>query len=235
MFAAPQSYLFCEWMDFAFGGGDMFVMSFRHSRKRVIVTIAVAVAVVTAIAVLACARNAPPQATSAGRKYSIAAGSNDERVAFFRQFGWNVKAEPLDEGDVAIPGKFNDVYLEYNNIQQEQGLDLKPYAGKTVHQWIYAITNYPQQEMMRGTLLVSGGKVIGGDLSTPALDGFMTGFDGQHEGSSGACEAPFKMARNSMNALTGVSLSGVTGKASSAEEASKPAPSNIPANAWPTD
>ncbi len=212
----------------------MFVFSFKHNRRKTVAVLAVLLVAVTVVLVLVGLHGAPPQAVSSGRKYSLSASTNEERVAFFKQFGWSVNAEPIDSGDVAVPEKFNDVYLSYNNIQKEQGLNLLPYAGKTVQQWIYAVTNYPQQESMRGTILVSGGRVIGGDLSTPQLDGFMTGFDGKAPDESDGCIGEAAPGRDSTGTLTSVA-SASAARASSVVEAKKPASSAVPANAWPTD
>lgn len=213
----------------------MFVLSFRTDRRKTIAVLAAALVVVTAVMVLTRLHQSAPTAECAGKKYSLAASTNAERIAFFKQFGWEVKAEPLSTQDVTIPQKFDEVYVNYNNIQQEQGLDLTPYAGKTCKQWIYEVTNYPQQESMRGTILVLNGQVIGGDLSTPALDGFMTGFDGQVESEDFSQGQP-TLSRGLNGVLT---LDSGTKKSSantsSVEEAKKPVSSQIPANAWPTD
>lgn len=216
----------------------MFVVSFKHSRKKLAVTLAVAAAAVVGIWAAVSVHASPPQAEDAGKKYSLSASTNEQRVAFFKQFGWDVVPDPVDTGEVTLPETFNEVYLMYNNIQKEQGLDLQPYAGHTVQQWIYRVTNYPQHETMRGTILVCSGNVIGGDLSTPELNGFMTGFDGQKTSESG-CTAPVLPERGSTGELTGVgsppSGAGSLPSASSAEEARKPASSAVPTNAWPTD
>lgn len=209
----------------------MFVLSVKHSRKRTIVILAVLLVAVTAAIFISGMRGRVPQAECAGKKYSLSAGTNDERVAFFKQFGWKVDAEPVSEGDVTIPAKFDDVYVVYNNIQKEQGLDLEPYAGKTCRQWVYTVTNYHQQKAMRGTLLVYSGRVIGGDLSTPELNGFMTGFDGTKEEQNFSVNQP-ALARTNVGGLTNASSAP---QASSAVEVKKPASSAVPANAWPTD
>ncbi len=214
----------------------MFVFSFKHNRRKTIGVLAVLLVAVTAVLVVVGLHSAPPQAVNAGRKYSLSASTNEERMAFFKQFGWNVNAEPVDAGDVTIPEKFNDVYFSYNNIQKEQGLDLLPYAGKTVQQWTYAVTNYPQQESMRGTILVDNGKVIGGDLCTPQLNGFMTGFDGdtdQNKNSDG-CIGEVLPERDNTGALTSASSASAS-RTSSVVEASRPTSSAVPANAWPID
>ena len=209
----------------------MFVLSFKTGKRKMIAVLVAVLVVVTAAVVAVKLAHSAPAAESGGKKYSLAAASNEERVAFFKQFGWEVKPEPIVEAEVAIPQKFDDVYVKYNNIQQEQGLDLTPYAGKTCKQWVYEITNYPEQETMRGTILVYGGKVVGGDLCTPALDGFMTGFSGQISGNDYGANEP-AIARGKDGALTpGASEA----PASSAEEAKSEASSEIPAAAWPTD
>jgi hypothetical protein len=210
----------------------MFVLSIKHNRKKTIAIVAVLLAAVTVSVVAAALHNSPPQAVCSGKKYSLAASTNEERVAFFKQFGWTVNSEPIDSGEVTIPEKFDDVYIAYNNIQKEQGLDLLPYAGKTVQQWIYSVTNYPQQESMLATILVYNGRVIGGDLSTPQLDGFMTGFDGQIDDGSNGCVGEVTPGRDNTGTLTGTTSSQPT---SSVEEANPSVSSNIPANAWPTD
>lgn len=229
----------------------MFVLSVKPNRKKTIAILGVLLVAVTAVIVLVSLHSSGAKAESAGKKYSLSAGTNEERMAFFKQFGWEAKAEPISTGDIAIPENFSDVYTAYNNIQKEQGLDLLPYAGKTCTQWIYQITNYPQQEYMRGTILVYDGKVIGGDLSTPQLDGFMTGFDGQVESNDYTVDQP-TLARGPLGELVDNNAAAASSKAaaskapasskaaapkgaSSAEEAKKPASSAIPANAWPTD
>lgn len=209
----------------------MFVLSVKHSRKKTIVILAALLLAAAAVVAFFGFRSMENQAQCAGKTYSLKASTNEERVAFFKQFGWTVKPEPVSVGEVTIPAQFDDVYTAYNNIQKEQGLDLQPYSGKTVKQWIYQVTNYPQQDTMRGTVLVYNGRVVGGDLSTPELSGFMTGFDGQIESQDYEQNQP-TLARGKTGVLTNVPPSSGT---SSVEEAKKPVSSAVPANAWPSD
>lgn len=195
----------------------MFVFSVKAGRKKMFIGLAALLLIVTAAIVLTKLHNSKPIASAAGIKYSLSAATNEERVAFLGQFGWKVTAEPVEIKEVLIPAKFDDVYINYNNIQKEQGLDLAPYAGKTCKQWIYAVTNYPQVPEVRATLLVYGDRVVGGDLSTAALDGFMTGFTGEQESS----DYSMKVLQSSSPA--------------SEAEAKPKSSSAIPANAWPTD
>ena len=157
----------------------MFIFSVKADKRKICVILAAILLVVTAAVVLTKVHNSKPTAECAGVRYTLSAATNEERVAFFGQFGWKVAAEPIEIKDVTIPATFNNVYTNYNNIQKDQGLDLTPYAGKTCKQWVYAVTNYPQNTDVRATILVVDNRVIGGDLSTAALDGFMTGFKGE--------------------------------------------------------
>ena len=112
---------------------------------------------------------------------AAAAGTEEERMIYIRSFGWEV-GDGEDFCEIAIPEEFDDVYKKYNELQIAQGFDLEKYQGKTVEQYTYTITNYPTGE--NGVLchmLVYKGKVIGGDVMSPRLDGFMHGFSAEAE------------------------------------------------------
>ena len=195
----------------------MFVFSVKASKKKFFIVLAVILLVVTSIIVVNKVHNSQPTATSDGKSYVLSAGTNEERVAFLQQFGWKVNPEPIEIKDVAIPQEFSDVYVQYNNVQKEQGLDLEPYAGKTCKQWVYCVTNYPQVTDIRASLLVFDNKVVGGDLSTAELDGFMTGFNGEKPSND-------------------YSLTTMNPNPNAVEDNAKPkVSSEVPANAWPTD
>lgn len=111
---------------------------------------------------------------------NMRAGNAQERAAFFSQFGWEISTDPIEVKEVVIPEEFDETYSEYNEIQKSQGLDLEKYKGKRVKSWSYEIKNYPEYEdsdgVIRGNILVYDGVVIGGDICSVELDGFMTGF-----------------------------------------------------------
>lgn len=117
-------------------------------------------------------------AANTGEK-SLKASTAEERIAFLSQYGWSVDEEPLEVKEIIIPAEFDDVYESYNAIQTEQGFDLTAYCSKRVKKWTYKVTNYPGYEdsdCIRATLLVFDGQVIGGDVCSVELDGFMHGF-----------------------------------------------------------
>lgn len=111
---------------------------------------------------------------------SLKASSNQERENFFRHFGWEIAEEPIEIKETVIPQEFDKTYSDYNVIQKEQGLDLEKYKGKRVKSWSYEILNYPGYEnsdgAIRGNLLTYDGKIIGGDICSVELGGFMHGF-----------------------------------------------------------
>lgn len=208
----------------------MLAVSIRSGKRKIFAVLAALLLIVTLAIVFTKTGGPDSAAGGSDMKYSVDADTSEKRVAFFNQFGWQVKTEPLSEKEVTIPQAFGDVYANYNNVQLEQGLDLQKYAGKSCTQWVYEITNYPEEPSIRGTILVYEGRVIGGDLSTPELDGFMTGFSGKIDSDDYALAGP-ALTRTEDGVLT---MASAAPAASEVEEAN-PASSEIPANAWPTD
>ncbi len=103
--------------------------------------------------------------------------TNEDRIAFLSQFGWETEAEAVEEETVTIPDEFDKVYTGYNEIQKEQGLDLAKYKRKELTRYTYIVTNYPDYEgTVYANLLVYRNKVVGGDICSAESDGFVHGF-----------------------------------------------------------
>jgi hypothetical protein len=108
----------------------------------------------------------------------LLAKTNEQRIEFLKQFGWEVDAEPVEVVEVVIPTEFDDVYEKYNIIQKKQGFDLTGFKGKRMKRWTYTVKNYPdKKDNVRANILVLDGKVAGGDVCSVELNGFMHGFD----------------------------------------------------------
>ena len=106
--------------------------------------------------------------------------TKDDRVEFFAGLGWEVDPESESERDVVIPETFDEIFESYNALQKKAGFDLEDYKGKTVKKYTYQILNYPSAEkddIIKADLLVLDGKVIGGDIYSPRLDGFIIGLE----------------------------------------------------------
>lgn len=106
--------------------------------------------------------------------------TNEDRITFLSQFGWQVITEPFDEQKVTIPKEFDAVFTEYNELQKLQGLDLSKYKRKDVMRYTYIVENYPDYDgRVLANLLIYKNKVIGGDICSAAANGFVTTFEGK--------------------------------------------------------
>ncbi len=158
----------------------MVVVSIKTKFKWILGAIVVLICLAILITAVSLNIRGEQWAVAADLKYRLSAPDADARIAFLAQFGWEVKEEPVEVSEVVIPGEFSEVYEQYNAIQKEHGLDLSKHRGKTCKKWVYEVTNYPQAgESVRATLLIIDGQVIGGDISSVALDGFMESFLGK--------------------------------------------------------
>lgn len=103
--------------------------------------------------------------------------TNDDRVALLSQFGYEVEAEAVDEAEITIPAEFDTVLESYNTLQQKQGLDLQKYRRKTVTRYTYKVTNYAGYDgTVLANVIVYKNKVIGGDVCSADVNGFIHGF-----------------------------------------------------------
>jgi hypothetical protein len=104
--------------------------------------------------------------------------TNEDRIKFLEQFGWRVAERPVEEVEVKIPEKFDKVFTGYNEIQKRQGLDLSKYHGKNVMRYTYEITNYEGESgKVYANVIVYRNKVIGGDVCSANVGGFIHGFE----------------------------------------------------------
>ena len=101
-----------------------------------------------------------------------------DAAAFLSQFGWQVEATPVETRTVTIPAEFDKVFAAYNEMQKEQGLNLLKYKGKEVTRYTFAVTNYAGYEgTVYANVLVYRSKVIGGDVCSADVSGFIHGFE----------------------------------------------------------
>lgn len=154
----------------------MFVVTARLNKKKILICILILAAIAAVVLVL----------TGSGRKAQAASlpkltakvKSNEQRVSYLQGLGWEVSQTPLEEQEVTIPKTFNEIYTSYNELQKAQGFDLTDYAGLRVTRYTYEVRNYPDaSDTVVADLLVYKHKVIGGDVQSTALDGFMQGLE----------------------------------------------------------
>lgn len=137
------------------------------SALRILIGILIAAAVIFA-AVYAVNRLLKPSA--------ITLETKEDMLDFLHSQGWETSEEPISCREAVIPTEWNDVYTKYNELQLAQGFDLSKHRGETVMIYTYAVLNYEgQPDNMVANLVISGGKLIGADVSCTELGGFMQG------------------------------------------------------------
>lgn len=153
----------------------MFVYSVKTKQLKVVALVTFALLTVICLFVLSRDNSEP---TSSNNKNTLKASTNEERMNFISQLGWEVDETSVEVCEVIIPEEFDSVYTDYNEIQKTQGFDLTEYAGKRVKRWTYTVKNYSgyeNTELVHINLLVYDDKIIGGDICSVELNGFMHG------------------------------------------------------------
>ena len=146
----------------------MMIMTAKVDFKKIIlITAGAAVLILAAIFLLGGTEGDPVPAPTV-----LEAGSNDGRIQFLKDLGWDVSTSPTESGQVKIPADSSEVFDRYNLLQKGQGYDLSTYAGKTVMRYVYKINNYPGASApVYATVLVHNDRVIGGDVTDTAPGG----------------------------------------------------------------
>lgn len=157
----------------------MMVMTAKVDLKKIITIIAAVAALILAGILLLEDGGDPSVATSAP------VSSNDGRVQFLKNFGWDVTTSPVESCQVKIPKESSEVFDRYNTLQKGQGYDLSTYAGKNVMRYVYQINNYPGSTApVYATLLVHKNQIIGGDITDTTAGGKIRGFKMPESGTA---------------------------------------------------
>lgn len=149
----------------------MMVMTAKVDMKKVMLGLAAAAGVI--LALILFLDGGDPAAQTVAPSLS----SNDGRVKFLADFGWDVTTSPVESGQVKIPEQSSEVFDRYNALQKSQGYDLSKFAGKKVMRYVYKLNNYPgATEPVYATLLLYKNEIIGGDVTDTAAKGQIRGF-----------------------------------------------------------
>lgn len=149
----------------------MFVLNLKWSRKLAAIVIVLAALLLIAIILAVSAGS-----SGGGQDPNLVVRNNDERVAYLEGLGWAICKDPICEKDVVIPQNFSEIYEKYNELQLAQGFDFSEYKGLEVTIFTYALESYPNfSGNVVADLYVSNSRVIGGDIHSMSLDGFMHG------------------------------------------------------------
>ena len=144
----------------------MVVMTAKLNKKKLAAIVVAVLAVVALLFVILKNGNSNPKAPD---EPGVSVSTNDARVKFLTDFGWEVTSAPVETQSVLIPVDTTEVYDRYNALQISQGYDLTQYAGKNATRYVYQINNYPNAtEPVYATLLVYKDQIIGGDITSTA-------------------------------------------------------------------
>lgn len=147
----------------------MLIMTTKVDKRKLLIALAAVLAAIAGLLLLG-RDDAQPTANL------TAADTNDQRVKFLTDLGWEVTASPAEATEVRIPREADEVFSRYNELQKNQGYDLTKYAGKKVMRYVYQINNFPDaKEPVYATLLVCKDKIIGGDITDTTPGGRVQG------------------------------------------------------------
>ena len=153
----------------------MLIMTTKVDKRKLFLALAAVLAAIAALVLLLGGGN--DSAPTAAVTTAPAADTNDARVKFLTDLGWDVTASPAESAEVKIPRGSDQVFDRYNELQKSQGYDLSKFAGKKVMRYVYQINNYPgAQEPVYATLLVYKDRIIGGDITDTTPGGKVQGF-----------------------------------------------------------
>ncbi len=108
-----------------------------------------------------------------------------ERLDYICSLGYLPSANGAETTMVTIPQEFSEVYENYNDLQLQAGFDLRPYKGCDVMRYTYNLNDFPAEEYAVVNVFVSEGIIIGGDISSRRLDGFMFPLQAKNDGQIG--------------------------------------------------
>lgn len=154
----------------------MFIMTAKVDKRKLLI----AAAAVMAAAVLLLFLGGGESEPTASMSTAPAADTNDARVKFLTELGWDVTVSPTEATEIRIPKAGDPIFDRYNELQKSQGCDLSRYAGKKVMRYVYRINDYPgAREPVYATVLVYKDKIIGGDITDTTPGGKVQGLTGK--------------------------------------------------------
>ncbi len=155
----------------------MMIITARLPRRR----LALGVSLLALLCCCALSLVLPPstaQAVASATPNPNGVSSAQDRLDYLADWGWLVEEPPLSVEELLIPEVLDDSYTDYLALQQSQGFSLEALTGERVKRYSYAVTNYPSGETgVQLNLLIHNNTVVGGEVLSPALDGFLHGLE----------------------------------------------------------
>ena len=154
----------------------MFIYSVRASSLKFAMIVLIGVSVFFALFLLIPPASDTDSAVSAVSYDNVR--TNEDRRAFLSSLGYEVSESEVDSVKIRIPSEFDKIYASYNEMQKTQGFDLSKYKNREVERYTYTVSNYEGYDgIVYANLLIVRGKVVGGDVCSADVDGFIHGFE----------------------------------------------------------
>ncbi len=149
----------------------MFIRSFTLTRKKAVILVLL-LGVVLSAAILFASYTA--RTDDYGEPFEpILMHTDSQRRSYLEDVGWSVSGNAVETLDLILPDPLSREYLQYNALQLQQGMDLRPYAGQQICRYTYCVDNYPGLESgVQANLYVCEGQLIAGDIFYAGADGF---------------------------------------------------------------
>lgn len=149
----------------------MFTKSLKLTKKRA-VALLLFLGVILSAAVVLC--SSPRSLLSTGDMLDVSQTKGREK--YLASYGWEIDPDSEEERNVLLPKSFEGTVGEYADMQTRQGYDFASYAGLECRQYTYTVTNYEGcGGTVYATLYIKGTRVIGGDIHSADIGGFMHG------------------------------------------------------------
>ena len=149
----------------------MFTKSLKLTKRRA-VALLLMLGVILSAAVVLC--SSPRSLLSTGDMLDVSQLKGREK--YLASYGWELDPDSEEEHCVLLPKTFEGAVSEYADMQTRQGYDFASYAGLECRQFTYTVTNYNGcDSTVYATLYVKGTRVIGGDIHSVEIGGFMHG------------------------------------------------------------
>ncbi len=104
--------------------------------------------------------------------------TDNKKINYINSLGYKVDStETFKIQNITLPLEFSDVYENYNELQKECGFDLSDYKGTTLVQYKIKLKNADGRDDIYAHLLLYNNRLVGGDISTTAFDGYMKGLE----------------------------------------------------------
>jgi len=151
----------------------MYVVSVKLNSRKLLSVIA-ALCIAVAILCVTIPQKSSDVLTS---KVSNIGKTTQQHIDFLNAYGYNITEKPIQIQEIIIPQQFSSEYEKYNEYQKLSGFDLAKFKGFRVKKYTYKVLDYKESsDEVVANVLIYNNKIIGGDICSTTLGGFVHGF-----------------------------------------------------------